>query len=50
MPGLFLIMVGTFFFGATEYEACKKQGVNFETCVEQLKENSTPVDYSKLNG
>ena len=50
MPGLFLITAMFLSFGAVEYEACKKDGIdNVKICAERVAEVSTPVDYSKMN-
>lgn len=51
MPALFLITAGLIFFGGSEYEVCKKDGItNVKDCAEKVVSESKPMDYSKLNG
>lgn len=45
-----LIAMSFLFFGATEYEACKADGINdVKACAERTWENRQPLDYSKLD-
>lgn len=46
-----LVFIGMAFltFGATEYDACQKDGLGNKACIERTVANSEPVDYSKMN-
>lgn len=50
MQGLFLITAALIFFGGSEYEACREDGVtDVKVCAEKVAEESKPLDYSAMN-